>query len=72
LESGLLDQELEFRLRLCVAGQQQLPSAGRRQMDIDQLDGGRRGMQTAPKRVQATRQERDDDVGFDLIRRSSR
>ena len=48
LESGLLDQELEFRLRLCVAGQQQIPSAGRRQMDIDHLDGGRRGMQTAP------------------------
>jgi hypothetical protein len=39
LELELLDQEPEFRLRLGVAGQQQLPPVGRRQMNIDHLDG---------------------------------
>jgi hypothetical protein len=40
LELELLDQELECRLGLGVAGQQQLSSVGSRQMDIDHLDGG--------------------------------
>ena len=40
LELELLDQELECRLRLGVAGQQQFSSVGCRQMDIDHLDGG--------------------------------
>ena len=40
IELELLDQEPEFRLRLCVAGQQQLASVGGRQKDIDHLDGG--------------------------------
>jgi hypothetical protein len=62
LELELLDQELEFRLGLGVAGQQQLASVGRWQMDIDHLDGGeflqgaaggqpgRQGMKTALQR----------------------
>ena len=36
----LPDQKLELRLGLGVAGQAQLPPVGRRQMDIDHLDGG--------------------------------
>jgi hypothetical protein len=39
LELQLLDQEPEFWLRLGVAGQQQLPPVGRRQMNIDHLVG---------------------------------
>jgi hypothetical protein len=35
----LLDQQLGFRLGLAVAGQQHLASTGRRQTDIDCLDG---------------------------------
>lgn len=40
IEFELLDQEPEFRLRLGIAGQQQLPPVGCRQMNIDHLDGG--------------------------------
>jgi hypothetical protein len=59
LKLELADQELEFRLGLGVAGQQQLASIGGRQMDIDHLHGGeflqcatrgqpgRQGVQTA-------------------------
>ena len=59
LQLELLDQQLEFRLGLGVAGQQQLASISGRQMDIDHLDGGeflqcaargqpgRQGVQTA-------------------------
>ena len=48
LELELLDQEPEFRLRLGVAGQQQLPPVGRRQMNIDHLDGGEL-LESAPR-----------------------
>jgi hypothetical protein len=59
LQLELLDQELEFRLRLGVAGQRQFPSVGRRHVDINYLHGGeflqgaargqpgRQGIQTA-------------------------
>jgi len=40
LELELPDQKLEFRLGLGVSGQPQLPTVGRRQMDIDHLHGG--------------------------------
>ncbi len=40
LELELVDQKLEFRFGLGVAGQQQLAPIGRRQMDIDHLHGG--------------------------------
>jgi chromosome partitioning protein len=78
LELELPDQKLKFRLRLGVAGQPQLPAIGRRQMDIDHLHGGeclqstargqsrRQSMQTALQGdLQAVRQERDEDMGFD-------
>ena len=78
LELELLDQELEFRLRLGVAGQQQLAPVGRRQMNIDHLDGGklfesaarsqswRQRMQATLQRdLQTVGQERDEDMGFD-------
>ena len=78
MELELLDQEPEFRLGLGVAGQQELAPVGRRQMDIDHLDGGelleraargqsgRQGMQAALQRdLQAIGQEGDEDVGFD-------
>jgi hypothetical protein len=48
LELELLDQEPEFRVRLGVAGQQQLPPVGCRQMDIDHLDGGEL-LESAPR-----------------------
>jgi len=78
LELELLDQEPEFWLRLGVAGQQQLAPVGRRQMNIDHLDGGE-FLESAPRgqswgqRMQATLQrdlqtigqERNEDVGFD-------
>ena len=77
LELELLDQEPEFWLRLGVAGQQQLPSVGCRQMNIDHLDGGEL-LESAPRGqswcqcMQATLQrdpqtigqQRDEDVGF--------
>ena len=40
LQLELLEQELEFRLGLGVAGQQQFASISGRQMDIDHLDSG--------------------------------
>ena len=40
-ELELLDQKEEFWLGLSVACQQQLAPVGRRQMDIDHLDGGK-------------------------------
>src|ERR1700723_3729880 len=78
LEPELLDQEPEFRLRLGVAGQQQLPPVGRRQMNIDHLDGGKL-FESAPRsqswrqRMQATLQrdlqtvgqERYENMSFD-------
>jgi hypothetical protein len=48
LELELLDQEPEFWLWLGVAGQQERPPVGRRQIDIDHLDGGER-LERAPR-----------------------
>ena len=78
MEPELLDQEPEFRLRLGVTGQQQLPPVGRRQMNIDHLDGGKL-FESAPRsqswrqRMQATLQrdlqtvgqERYENMSFD-------
>lgn len=82
LQLELADQELEFRLGLGVAGQQQFASIGGGQMDVDHLHGGeflqhtarrqpgRQGVEPALQRdVQAVSQERNEDVGLD--RRSS-
>jgi hypothetical protein len=40
LKFELLDQKLELGLGLGIAGQPELPPIGRRQMNIDHLDGG--------------------------------
>ena len=78
LQPELLDQQLEFRLRLGVPGQRQLSPVSRRQMDIDHLQGGepfqrtarsqpeRQGVRAALERdLQAVGQERDEDMSLD-------
>ena len=73
LELELLDQEPEFRLRLGVAGQQQLPPVGRRQMNIDHLDGGKL-FESAPRsqswrqRMHATLQRDLQTVGQEAMK----
>src|SRR6202051_5256458 len=70
LELELLDQEPEVWLWLGGAGQQQLPSVGRRQMHIDHLDGGElleraaRG-QSRCQNLQATLQRDLQPIGQD-------
>jgi hypothetical protein len=66
LELEVPDQKLKFRLGLGVAGQQQFPPAGCRQMNIDHPHGGeflqsavrgqswRQGMRTALERASAS------------------
>ena len=78
IEPELLDQELEFRFGLGVAGQQQFPSVGSRQMYIDHLDGREllesaargqswcQGMQATLQRdLQTVGQKCNEDMGFD-------
>ena len=40
-ELELVDQQLQLGLGLGVAGEHDLASVGRRQMDVDPLDGGK-------------------------------
>jgi hypothetical protein len=77
-ELELVDQQLQLGLGLGVAGEHDLASVGRRQMDVDHLDGGKlfqraaRG-QSRRERVEPARQgdlqgigeEGDEDMGFD-------
>ena len=78
LQPELLDQKLEFALRLGVPGQHQLPPVGRRQMDIDHLHGGELFQHTARGQpgcegaeaalechLQTVSQERDEDMSLD-------
>jgi hypothetical protein len=73
LEPELLDREPEFQLRLGVAGQQQLPPVGRRQMNIDHLDGGKL-FESAPRsqswrqRMHATLQRDLQTVGQEAMK----
>jgi hypothetical protein len=78
LKLELLDQKLELRLGLGIAGQPQLPPIGRRQMNIDHLDGSKflqsatcgqprgQGMQASLQRdLRAVSEERDEDMCLD-------